>query len=182
MVSIQSNAVPQNAIFMSSFLFYCLLLNHSFPTNSNKITNCFKLILSIYNFTNYICSMRFVYFWFFETGHHYVVFCKKNLGELQLQCTPNPLLSLSLPTTAVRWHARWRWVCVRRWMKLITSKANWFIVFCWVPCHHPCWKAIQVVKQVIWISVLSTSATCQKHYVSVVAVTPVVATATKSSK
>ena len=45
-------------VFISSFLFYCLLLNHSFPTNPNKITNCFKLILSIYNFTNYICSMR----------------------------------------------------------------------------------------------------------------------------
>ena len=27
-----------------SFLFYCLLLNHSLPTNPNKITNCFKLL------------------------------------------------------------------------------------------------------------------------------------------
>ena len=45
-------------IFISSFLFYCLLLNHSFPTNPNRITNCFKLFLSIYNFTIYICSMR----------------------------------------------------------------------------------------------------------------------------
>jgi hypothetical protein len=27
---------------ISSFLFYCLLLNHSFSTNPNKITNCFK--------------------------------------------------------------------------------------------------------------------------------------------
>ena len=35
--------------FISSFLFYCLLLNHSFPTNPNRITNCFQLILSIYN-------------------------------------------------------------------------------------------------------------------------------------
>ena len=26
-----------------SFFFYCLLLNHSFPTNPNRITNCFKL-------------------------------------------------------------------------------------------------------------------------------------------
>ena len=34
-------------VFISSFLFYCLLLNHSFPTNPNKITNCFKLILSV---------------------------------------------------------------------------------------------------------------------------------------
>ena len=32
-------------IFISAFLFYCLLLNHSFPTNPNRITNCFKLIL-----------------------------------------------------------------------------------------------------------------------------------------
>ena len=28
---------------MSLFLFYCLLLNHSFPTNTNSITNLFKL-------------------------------------------------------------------------------------------------------------------------------------------
>ena len=28
-------------IFIGSFLFYCLLLNHSFQTNPNKITNCF---------------------------------------------------------------------------------------------------------------------------------------------
>ena len=28
-------------VFISSFLFYCLLLNYSFPTNPNKITNCF---------------------------------------------------------------------------------------------------------------------------------------------
>ena len=32
-------------IFISVFLFYCLLSNHSFPTNPNRITNCFKLIL-----------------------------------------------------------------------------------------------------------------------------------------
>ena len=32
-------------VFIGSFLFQCLLLNHSFPTNPNKITNCFKLIL-----------------------------------------------------------------------------------------------------------------------------------------
>jgi len=38
-------------VFINAFFFYCLLLNHSFPTNPNKITNCFKLILSIYNFT-----------------------------------------------------------------------------------------------------------------------------------
>ena len=29
-------------IFISLFLFYCLLLNHSFSTNPNKITNCFE--------------------------------------------------------------------------------------------------------------------------------------------
>ena len=38
-------------VFIGSFLFYCLLLNHSFQTNPNSVTNCFKLILSIYNFT-----------------------------------------------------------------------------------------------------------------------------------
>ena len=34
-------------VFMSSFLFYCLLFNHSFPTNPNRITNCFQLFFSI---------------------------------------------------------------------------------------------------------------------------------------
>jgi serine/threonine protein kinase len=37
-------------VFISSFLFYCLLLNHSFQTNPNRITNCLKLFSSIYNF------------------------------------------------------------------------------------------------------------------------------------
>ena len=35
-------------VFMSSFLFYCLLLKHSFPTNPNRITNCLKLILFLF--------------------------------------------------------------------------------------------------------------------------------------
>ena len=40
------------SIFISAFLFYCLLLNHSFSTNPNKITNCFKLfsLLQLYNY------------------------------------------------------------------------------------------------------------------------------------
>ena len=39
-------------VFISSFLFYCLLLNHSFQTNPNKMTNCFKLfsLLQLYNY------------------------------------------------------------------------------------------------------------------------------------
>ena len=39
-------------LFISSFLFYCLLLNHSFSTNPNKITNCFQLfsLLQLYNY------------------------------------------------------------------------------------------------------------------------------------
>ena len=39
-------------IFISAFLFYCLLLNHTFPTNPNKITNCFQLfsLLQLYNY------------------------------------------------------------------------------------------------------------------------------------
>ena len=30
-------------VFIGSFLFYCLLLNHSFQINPNSITNCVKL-------------------------------------------------------------------------------------------------------------------------------------------
>ena len=52
-------------IFISPFLFYCLLSKHSLPTNPNKMTNCFKLILLYYNFTNYIYSNAFVYFLIF---------------------------------------------------------------------------------------------------------------------
>ena len=44
-------------VFISQFLFYCLLLNHSFPTNPNRITNCFQLF-SLFTTYNYICSMR----------------------------------------------------------------------------------------------------------------------------
>ena len=40
----------------SSFLFYCLLSNHSFPTNPNRITNCFKLILSLFTTLQLHCS------------------------------------------------------------------------------------------------------------------------------
>ena len=46
-VSIQSDAVAAviivRIVFISLFFFYCLLSNHIFPTNPNKITNCFKL-------------------------------------------------------------------------------------------------------------------------------------------
>ena len=37
--------IIDRVVFISSFLFCCLLLNHSFPTNPNRITNCLKLIL-----------------------------------------------------------------------------------------------------------------------------------------
>ena len=50
-------------IFISSFLFYCLLLNHSFQTNPNKITNCLKLF-SLFTTLQLHCSC--VAFWFFE--------------------------------------------------------------------------------------------------------------------
>ena len=46
--------ITDRIIFISLFLFYCLLLNHSFPTNPNKITNCFKLILFLFQLYNYI--------------------------------------------------------------------------------------------------------------------------------
>ena len=45
-------------IFISSFLLYCLLFNHSFPTNPNRITNCFNFF-SHYNFTTTLLLRRF---------------------------------------------------------------------------------------------------------------------------
>ena len=56
-VSIQSDAGANVAViivrivFIGSFYFYCLLSNHSFQINPNKITNCFQLfsLLQLYN-------------------------------------------------------------------------------------------------------------------------------------
>ena len=59
MVSNQSDAVVAviivRIVFIGSFLFYCRLLNHSFPTNPNKITNCFKLF-SLFTTLQLHCS------------------------------------------------------------------------------------------------------------------------------
>ena len=38
-------------VFISSFLFCCLLLKHSFQTNPNSMANCFKLILFLFTTT-----------------------------------------------------------------------------------------------------------------------------------
>ena len=53
-VSIQSDAgaavIIVRIVLISSFFFYCLLLNHSFPTNPNRVTNCltFFSLLQLY--------------------------------------------------------------------------------------------------------------------------------------
>ena len=70
MVSIQCDAGANVAVihvrilFISAFLFYCLLSNHSFPTNPNRITNCFKLILFYLQLYNLHLLNAFVYFEF----------------------------------------------------------------------------------------------------------------------
>ena len=50
-------------VFISSFLFYCLLFNHSFQTNSNRMTNCCKtyslLYLQLYKTTFAQCVRLF---------------------------------------------------------------------------------------------------------------------------
>ena len=48
--------------FLSLFLFYCLLLNHSFQTKPNRITNCFKLF-SLLQLTTTLLLHRFFDFW-----------------------------------------------------------------------------------------------------------------------
>ena len=66
MVSIQSDAGAMQLqfsleyIFFSSFLFCCLFYNHSFQTNPNKITNCFKTFHSVYNFATTLLLRRFL--------------------------------------------------------------------------------------------------------------------------
>ena len=59
-------------VLISSFFLYCLLLNHSFQTNPNRITNCFKLFSLYCNFTNYICSMRSSIFDFWNSYCCYI--------------------------------------------------------------------------------------------------------------
>ena len=49
-------------VFIHSFLFYCLLLNHSFPTNPNRMTNCFQLILFYLQLYKLHLLHAFVYF------------------------------------------------------------------------------------------------------------------------
>jgi len=46
-------------IFIKSFFFYCLLLNHSFQTNPNSVTNCFQLFSFYYNFTTTLLLRRY---------------------------------------------------------------------------------------------------------------------------
>ena len=48
-------------LFVGPFLFYCLLLNHSFQTNPNMITNCVKLF-SLLQLYNYIAPASLFYF------------------------------------------------------------------------------------------------------------------------
>ena len=57
-------------VFYSSFFFCCLLFNHSFQTNPNRMTNCLKLLsLSVYNFYELHLLNAFVYFWFLKNRH-----------------------------------------------------------------------------------------------------------------
>ena len=52
-----SLVIIDGIVFIGSFLFYCLFLNHSFPTNPNRITNCFQLLLFLFTtLPTYICS------------------------------------------------------------------------------------------------------------------------------
>ena len=53
-------------VFISSFLFHCLLLNHSFQTNPNKITNCFKLFFLLQLTTTLLLRRFFI----FEQQHY----------------------------------------------------------------------------------------------------------------
>ena len=46
-------------VFISLFLFYCLLLNHSFQINTQAVLlTAFNFFSSIATLQNYICSMR----------------------------------------------------------------------------------------------------------------------------
>ena len=64
-------------VFICSFLFYCLLLNHSFQTNPNRMTNCFQLF-SLFTTYNYICSMRSLFLIFEQSLFRSRLFKNKN--------------------------------------------------------------------------------------------------------
>ena len=82
-------------VFTSSILFYCLLLNHSFQTNPNRTTNCFKLLLLYLQLYNYIAPASL--FLIFETvrnlfaalGQHYPCkLCRKHLKQQLRELRP----------------------------------------------------------------------------------------------
>ena len=50
-------------IFISSFLFLCLLSNHSFQTNPNSVTNCFNLFSLLQLTTTLLLLSRYFDFW-----------------------------------------------------------------------------------------------------------------------
>jgi hypothetical protein len=94
-------------IFISSFLFYCLLLNHSFQTNPNKITNCFQFILSIYNFTNYICSMRSSILIFEQLTYHRVLRLNQLVRLNPVEDVPSTVVARwGAPTTRLKSRGR----------------------------------------------------------------------------
>jgi len=98
-VSIQCDAVVAvivvRIVFISSFLFYCLLLNHSFPKNPNSVTNCFKLILSIYNFTTTFAQCVRL-FWFFYSHSNNCIQCS-------CKCSGVGVRIVDANQSAVRW-------------------------------------------------------------------------------
>ena len=62
-VSIQSDAVVaviiDRIVFIGSFLFYCLLLNHNVPTNPNRMTNFYKLFSLLQLTTTFAQCVRY---------------------------------------------------------------------------------------------------------------------------
>ena len=58
--------------FISPFL-YCLLLNHSFQTNPNSVTNCFQLFLSVTTLQLHLLNAFAILI--FETGMPILEYC-----------------------------------------------------------------------------------------------------------
>ena len=74
-------------VFIHSFFFYCLLCNHSFPTNPNSTTNLYKLLsffIHFFNFStfqlfNYIAPASSFLYTFYSLGRQRFVYV--DMGE-----------------------------------------------------------------------------------------------------
>ena len=80
-------------IFLRSFFFYCLLVNYTFQTNPNTVTNLSKL-------SNYIAPAS-LFYTFLGTSYRFIISARNNFQTNNLTGAWSPLSQPSLRTTTL---------------------------------------------------------------------------------